>query len=429
MNEENCKKLWWGFGIFVVSVFIGVVVPGGFAKKDRVFFSEQMEATFAPNDLDVTNKVTSVTNVAAGRMSIVSVTNYVTNYFSPRIEKYVHVGEDLSNQLAVVKVRIWDLLTNNPEALTNGVTVAGQTNLALADLITLRSKLETDIAKRKEALVPFYTSQESLLWLDTFFTLGLLAIVFKPGPKQKCKLDRHSLSWFLSCLLPAVCLLAFYKWPSVARHFMFHDPDRVVLYYNTQVLTKDGWSTVVDYLLEYVYCVLMIVIWRQWLRHDETQKQKLENESREIENDADGQKYLAAVLDPRQAKEILNMFLEWIIASVLLGSSFIFDAFFYYGAIADSGDQRYRISALLELTVWAVAWIIISLPLIHAWRHWNGLRQAAMHEARDLEKPEKMEARLKLIEEAQPLSTAVVVVAQVGAVVSFFATVFEQVFK
>jgi hypothetical protein len=43
--------------------------------------------------------------------------------------------------------------------------------------------------------------------------------------------------------------------------------------------------------------------------------------------------------------------------------------------------------------------------------------------------PDDIEAKLKLLEEAKPLSTAVVLAAQIGAVVSFGAALFEQVFK
>jgi hypothetical protein len=398
MKDEHWKKLGWCFVIFSFSVVIGVLVPGGFAQRDHVFFKEEMEGTFQKS----TNN-------------------------SPRIERFLHQSKDLTNQLAVVKSQIWSLLTNNPPPVAAVITntAAGQTNLALADLISLRSKLEQDIAKQKEVLVPFYTSQLSLLWLDTFFTLGMLAFVFNPKRVNHAQTGFSHRVWDgIKTLLLAVPLLLFYKWPSILRSYIFvYDPDRLVLYYNARVLKLGSWSHIWDYFMEFCYCVLMITIWRQWIEHDRKVKGAIETDSHHHPCNFE------RVLDPERSKEILAMFVQWIVASLLLGSSFIFDAFFYYGAIADSGDGRYRISALLELTVWGVAWLIISQPLIHAWKHWNELRSRAVQELSFIKSPVELETKLKLLEEAQPLSTAVIIAAQIGAVVSFVGTLVEQVFK
>jgi heme/copper-type cytochrome/quinol oxidase subunit 2 len=121
-----------------------------------------------------------------------------------------------------------------------------------------------------------------------------------------------------------------------------------------------------------LYCILMNVIWRQWIQYDREEKAQIEGAQ-----PADGKNF-DALMNPERSAKILALFVHWIVASVLLGISFIFDAFFYYGANADEGDQRYKISALLELTVWGVSWLIISLPLIRAWNHWNKLRARAL---------------------------------------------------
>lgn len=427
MKNEIWTKIRDSFLIFIASVVVGVLVPGLFASHDQVFFSDQMERTFKANDIIHTNS-----------------TDTETNSYSPRIERYIHDSEDLSNQLATVKIKVWDLLTNNAAgALTNALN-ASTTNLALADLVALRSKLEQDIAKRKEVLIPFYTSDQSLLWLDTFFTLGMLAIVFRPRtkpdaankqsnpPQESCPFARRVKAfWWIP--LVALLLMLFYKWPSLARgHIFQRDTDRLVLYYNAWRMGPWSASNIFDYILEWIYCILMIVIWRQWIQYaeeeDEIQKSNGTDES-------GGKKHFDTVLDPKTSKRILKMFVHWIIASLLLGTSFIFDAFFYYGAIADEGDRRYTISALLEMTVWGVSWLIISWPLIRAWSHWNELRAEAVREINpgdsngQHQSADEIEAKLKLLEEAKPLSTAVVVAAQIGAVVSFVGTLIEQVFK
>src|SRR5260370_25624341 len=101
--------------------------------------------------------------------------------------------------------------------------------------------------------------------------------------------------------------------------------------------------------LDFPYCFLLAIIWRQWLQYS------VECEKQLIKDRPEKQKEFSELLRPERGEDFLNKFVQWIIASFLLGLSFIFDAFFYYGAIAREQNDRYKVDACLDLVVWAVS--------------------------------------------------------------------------
>jgi hypothetical protein len=72
------------------------------------------------------------------------------------------------------------------------------------------------------------------------------------------------------------------------------------------------------------------------------------------------------------------MFLHWQIASILLGSAFLWYTIFFWQMVIVYKDIRYTPHAIIVNSIWIMTWMIISLPLLITSYHWYKLRSRAV---------------------------------------------------
>ncbi|MET0286836.1 MAG: hypothetical protein ABW352_20305 [Polyangiales bacterium] len=64
----------------------------------------------------------------------------------------------------------------------------------------------------------------------------------------------------------------------------------------------------------------------------------------------------------------------WKVTSVGLALAFLYLTYVYWDIINDMKDRRYLLSAVLTHALWLGCWVVVSMPLVMAWREWRRVR-------------------------------------------------------
>jgi hypothetical protein len=64
-------------------------------------------------------------------------------------------------------------------------------------------------------------------------------------------------------------------------------------------------------------------------------------------------------------------FLHWQVSSVVLASGFMVFTGVFWGLVIVSKDRRYLIPAIVVHVIWALSWMLTTLPLFVTWRDFS----------------------------------------------------------
>jgi hypothetical protein len=282
-----------------------------------------------------------------------------------------------------------------------------------SDLVALRLQLrqQVDSARAPVAVIPFYLNPQMVLWPAIYTTLGWLLLLLRPRVRNA----RRTLAKPWQILALGSTTYVFYQWPLWLRNFVFNNQGRTVYAYPN--FDIDRASFFVQELVIAGFCLMLAGVWLQWAQY-----YAITRRSSYVRHEDP----IARALDPGSLARLARLFSEWQVASVVLGCGFIFFTNFFWNLVAGYKDQRYVISALNAHVLWALTWIMISLPLITTWRSWHETRLAAIAELSRTEE-KKAETLLKLIQEARPFGQYASGAAALSAVASFLFPLLQLV--
>ncbi|MGA3067023.1 MAG: hypothetical protein ABSF29_09270 [Tepidisphaeraceae bacterium] len=385
--------------IAVFAFFVGVAIPAAAALWHGVFYEECFVKRIGDN---------------------IPKSPRSADWLS-RIIAFQHETSALKSALRDLGISIRNADAELAKAnCSESVVATTQPSERLDSLVALQSKIAQALQDRPLVVVPFYGSLYTPLWFWTFLTIGVMLRVFYPGAIESIlprgeNIAYERWSWKTTWWVGAGIFL-FFEWPSWYR-YAFPPRGEVIpsaLFYTN--FYADKLSCFIENALDLLYSVLLAAIWGQWLSFYAKLK------TWPLSDAGDD---FARTIDPIFARRLSAAFLHWVIMSTLLASSYVFDTVFYWRIVTASGGANSILQAVLEHTVWAVSWIILSLPLIYLYWSWTDMRAKALSGLN--KKGEPTDGQRWLLEQSKPLSVWVVVVANAGAVIAFLFSLYNAV--
>ncbi len=238
-----------------------------------------------------------------------------------------------------------------------------------AFLLEIRAELqnELDVAEPPIKTTGYYFSSLMILWPTIYTCLGLLLFVIPP-PGQQFKLQNVNVK---RTGLMILIFFPLYRWPTWFRNLWFggEEAGRTVYHYANFDIAAYGFF--LQEFMTLIVCLLLVLIWQQWVNFYLERRDELSlSVSRNIAN----------ALDKGSSEKLSRTYVHWQIASLLLAIGFLIYTRFFWDQIVGNGDQRYLLHAIIVHSIWALTWLIISLPLIITWQTWLITRNKAFAE-------------------------------------------------
>ena len=138
-----------------------------------------------------------------------------------------------------------------------------------------------------------------------------------------------------------------------------------------------------------------------------------------------------AALDPSLIKQLATSFLHWQGTSIILAFGFIWYTQFFWHTVIVIGDRRYILQAFIIHGIWIFTWLIISLPLLTTWNHWQLARAKAIYYVISSESnsKDKTDSILSAIRDSQPISGWNAAVSGAAAILSLFSPFIHYIFR
>jgi hypothetical protein len=292
----------------------------------------------------------------------------------------------------------------------------------LTTLVTQRSQLKQELDSLKKPpviLSGFYLSPTMLLWPVAYTALGLLIFIFPPPPSPE-PLSRK----VRQVALISLVIILMYRWPTWARNFLFYGEGRVIYSDTNFDIYPVGFF--MQEALGFTLSVLLACLWYQWSTFFRLRQQALAAELSAPAGD-----HLKVAIDQASTHRLSATFIHWQVCSVILALGFAVWTWFYWDAVVASGDQRYLVHAVIVHALWAISWVLLSLPLLVTWYVWqsNRLQAIAAVVTGPLPPDTKPEAVLKALSELQPIGFWNLAASTIIAAISFLLPILQALAK
>jgi hypothetical protein len=272
----------------------------------------------------------------------------------------------------------------------------------------------------EQRLVAFDDGPLVPLWFWTFFVMGLLIYVYYPGAVSGFSWAMDSKPTPREVILLGVGIELFYEGISYWHtYFGIHDstyPPHTVYYYNL-VISLGAW--VWEQVLNLTYSFLLAWFLLRWVGYVRAVRANYNF------TPTDEKKFIDRLVDPELAQHLSGLYKEWLVISTLFASSYAFDTLFYWREVASDSSSVNVLQAVLEHTVWAAGWIVISLPVLHLWQHFRLVKSGALKEL--MKNDQLDEGSARLLDRVEPLNGWLVLVANIGAVLTFLLSLLHAV--
>lgn len=277
-------------------------------------------------------------------------------------------------------------------------------------------KRELELQKPPVVAAGYHLNPIMPLWPSVYFSLGLLVCVLPPFGS-----GHGGMKGFFKFAIPAFLVFwPLYRCWTLLRNFVFYRDGRVV--YASENYDVSPLMFLIQELMALVVCVLLIVLWYQWIMMF-TERQA---ELREPENNGE-----MAAFYPDVITRLSNTFFHWQVASFILSFGFIWYSIFFWNVVAHTGDYRYIPHAVIVHLMWAFTWALISSPLVITWYHWNLLRNKVANQLVGSSAFDKDKAKTvtDLLDKVQPIGAWNVVASGFAAVASFFLPIVNSLMR
>jgi len=254
-----------------------------------------------------------------------------------------------------------------------------------------------------------------LVWVCQYACLGWLLVILAPYRSGMFHHRKDIAQFFLMTLL----IYGVYEWTVWMRNFVLTNEKRLVYSFANWDICPSGF--VMQEINTLIFAALLSLVWLNWLQYY---------------NQCRGEKPPASdpysgITDTQIHDNLLKTYIHWQLCSVALALGFISFTSGFWTIIIHEHDMRYLVAALTIHLLWAVSWLIISLPLLTRWYRWyliksNAIR--ALWETDNVDLAAK-EFRLSLIKESNPFSVLSFSASGAISIISFIFPVIQAFFK
>jgi hypothetical protein len=405
------KRIGW---VFFLTFFLGMLVPGVVAAFGHVFRLEGLRKRIQQNQAFTLTQLTRVTGCTNDSLAEAQeeTANFLTNqldyraksealvrdYFreaaansrDPQLSNVAGAVEFEQKQLKLLKPPV-DLVPYYPYLLTHANGLTPIWLFCFSALLVAVAKVPPGhrmIAKDWRIWNWRLKIGESPSWSDIFFEKGWWRWRLRP--------EKGKPSTSFPCLVFFSVVLIIYRSNLWLRNFLpWTEGRRLFAYSNFDI---DPYSFVTMEAIDNVEMVLVFLVLLKFLKIYAN-----------IEPRSDGPAFVYAT-----SKDVLHdlstTYVRWQISSVLVGLPCLLSAVFYYDMIFGTHDHRYFPQAINSHLIWAVAWIIVSLPLLRRYYQWMTAKTEALGNAGQ---------EAEVLEKLQPLGSANLTASAIIGAMSF----------
>ena len=392
------KRLVW---LIAISLLFAMVLPGIVAACNRGFTADKLTQKILGRS-DSTNATIAVNKL---------------NQFNADNSNYLAKSEELvSNYFLIAKIDVTNSLSKE--------------NIE-------RFKFIGEQLKRSRphvTMVPFYpylitqTNGNAPVWFFCFATL-----FFVMRPHLVPEFEWFALVNLRGRLHQSVCLFFFALFIQVFYFFniwfrnFFNWNDNRTLYAYCNLDVSPG-SFLMAQVVDSATIVLVMLVWLKYCRiySDICQEYKAR---RTTENE------FAYATNPKTVTGLAAAYLDWQIASVLIGIPCLTQTFFYYQLIFKDGDNRYMPQAINCQILWLVTWMLVSLPLITRYHFWALAKMEALLKGeKNGEEQEKnfagqLKLRTRIFKNIKPFSAVNLILSALLSALSFLLPLLQGLGK
>lgn len=295
--------------------------------------------------------------------------------------------------------------------------------------------VKMDTEKDKYVVLPIYKSSAYFVWPALFTSLWWLIFIFPEFTRclwdeneishynHKLKIDAQAVIW-------SVMIFTAYLVPFLFRNEFTGNLDRIIFAYTNKDICKICYYTL--WFHGAIFSISLSAIWKAWSAYFSECKNtiysiSIHDEKLTIETIA------TSVITIKRYVSIC--FAQWQIASIMLGLGFIFYSSYFWILISKYGDSRYIIDGVIIHSLWAITWVVISLPIMYIWIAWHRetikLRKTLLLKDKEYIKNDagkncENDIGISDIMTTSPIGIWNLIVSSIAAVVSFFAPLFQS---
>lgn len=354
------------FILLMVSLVCGVIVPGLFALYDNVFY-----------DNDVAKKLPSY---AKEKM----------NTFNAEKKLLNDLKSDLDYKISHFKSNDYEILTK---------------------LIDSRERIMSNLKNLQPPLYcrGFYNFNGLItLWPSLYFFLSCLLFLSSPKPSRVN---------FKKVFLIAILLHPIYRWTTWYRNLFPNDDIRKIYSINNfDISPVNFW--VQEFMALLILTLISFIIY-YWVEYFEFRQRELK-----FEKDIPFDEFS----NPSIQNRLSFTFFQWQVASVLLCLAFFSYTKYFWDVVFVSNDKRFIFHAIIMHLIWAIVWIIISLPLIITQFDWFKIKQDLILNSINSDKLVNFEKSISLTKEIEPIGFWNLGISGMASIVSFFYPILNNFF-
>jgi hypothetical protein len=239
-----------------------------------------------------------------------------------------------------------------------------------------------------------FASDDSLIAF--FIHILFLGILFLLSDRRRDKLN------LATTLLIALALYLLFGWTNWVRNFVFNNYSLLGDSQGRTVFASVHWDIdPAGFLLQETRIVSMFlldaILWQLWITHWRYVTKETSDWSSKIINlDAFGER----------ANSLNSEFNRWQCHSLLLIGAFLPWTWFFWRKFAVQGDVRYISATIVMHIIWAISWLLLSLPVIELWGRWSDYRLKALGSVFGKERDDPdAERTVQLFIEAAPVNS------------------------
>jgi hypothetical protein len=166
-----------------------------------------------------------------------------------------------------------------------------------------------------------------------------------------------------------------------------------------------------------IWMLMLAYLWHQWFVLYKQRSTELAHEA-------------ASPPDMKSITRLSDTFLHWQLSSVALASGFIVFTGIFWGLVIVNKDKRYLVPAVVVHVLWALSWMLATLPLFATWQDFNRKKtRALLASSRGEMEGERVSAETEALEKLSPVTLWNGFGSVVTAVLSFAFPIVHALLK
>lgn len=170
--------------------------------------------------------------------------------------------------------------------------------------------------------------------------------------------------------------------------------------------------------MAFIVLMLITLIIYYWIEYFEIRRSEIEKENEHP---------LTELTDTSIQNRLSFTFIQWQVASILLGLGFFGYTKYFWDVVFAAGDHRFIFHAIIMHIIWALTWVVISLPLLITQFDWFKIKQSVILNSL-IDSSNSLDKNILLTKEIEPIGFWNIGISGAVSIISFFYPILKNLF-